>query len=279
MVIQGSNYNDAIIGTADADTIYGGYGNDTINGQPGNDLIYGDDGNDVIEGNLGNDTVYGGSGSDTLTDVSGNDYLNGGDGGDTFTIRSKTSNVTMLGGSSYDYFNVSAKTSYIDTGEDGGNVNVQGSFYDGSNQVTLTGASTTIVGGSANDWIYSYNVFSTSIDSGAGTDYINVYGANATVNAGAGDDSIYFADYYYYQNTVADDYISLSGGLGSDSIRVNGQYFSYYGRTFLTADGGDGNDVIDVSPDNAGTNFNIAFATRCQRCRSACRYPRLSSRS
>ena len=69
-ILNGTEGNDTIIGTTDADT---------INGLGGNDFLAGDSGDDSIVGGTGNDTYSfdadGPQGSDTITDTIGYDTL------------------------------------------------------------------------------------------------------------------------------------------------------------------------------------------------------------
>lgn len=73
--IYGLSGNDTLNGGNQNDTLYGGTGNDTLNGENGSDTLYGDEGSDILNGGTGNDTLIGGAGDDTLT---------GGNGADTF---------------------------------------------------------------------------------------------------------------------------------------------------------------------------------------------------
>ncbi len=77
--------NKSLIGTKQADEIYGYEGNDEIYGDAGNDKIYGGADNDTVYGDAGNDKIYGGAGNDTLIGGLGKDYLVGGSGNDTLT--------------------------------------------------------------------------------------------------------------------------------------------------------------------------------------------------
>ena len=84
-LFAGTDANDAINGTASADTINGGLGNDTLYGRSGDDALNGGAGSDTLIGELGNDALDGGAGNDTLNGGSGNNvYLFGkGDGQDS----------------------------------------------------------------------------------------------------------------------------------------------------------------------------------------------------
>lgn len=75
--IEGSDFDDTLLGDANGNSLSGGAGNDSISG------------------NDGNDSLYGGSGADTLTSGAGNDLLTGGSGADTFAFSDGTDNDTI----------------------------------------------------------------------------------------------------------------------------------------------------------------------------------------
>jgi Ca2+-binding RTX toxin-like protein len=79
----GTNGNDIIYGTSEADEIYGGNGNDIIFGYEGDDQIAGGNGFDELYGGEGDDQLLGENGKDTLDGGEGADELNGGNGRDT----------------------------------------------------------------------------------------------------------------------------------------------------------------------------------------------------
>jgi Ca2+-binding RTX toxin-like protein len=72
--INGTGYNDLIVGSS---------GDDELQGQGGNDKILGGAGNDGVHGGDGNNTLYGGSGNDFMTGGSGRTTFVGGLGFDT----------------------------------------------------------------------------------------------------------------------------------------------------------------------------------------------------
>ena len=91
--IEGTEGNDTLIGTGDADLINGNGGSDNLRGRAGDDTINGGEGNDRLQGQVGGDLLDGGSGSDTLQGWgnpdtliggSGDDVLDGGGGNDLF---------------------------------------------------------------------------------------------------------------------------------------------------------------------------------------------------
>ncbi len=93
--VQGTAYDDVILGNAGGnslmgtggnDYLWGRGGNDWLDGGSGNDTLYGGDGNDTLLGKGGNDSLYGHAGDDTLNGNEGNDYLSGDEGDDTYIV-------------------------------------------------------------------------------------------------------------------------------------------------------------------------------------------------
>jgi Ca2+-binding RTX toxin-like protein len=90
-LINGMGGNDKIASLDGPDIVLAGQGNDIVRagdgadvvwGNAGNDLLHGGDGNDVLRGRGGDDQLYGGSGDDQLFAGMGVDELNGGPGSD-----------------------------------------------------------------------------------------------------------------------------------------------------------------------------------------------------
>ena len=97
--VQGTGFNDTIIGATGAETLSGGYGNDQIAGGDGNDRLWGGEENDAVNGGNGDDKLIGSSGNDNLAGGAGNDLLIGGSdldrlfggaGSDVFLFRAMT---------------------------------------------------------------------------------------------------------------------------------------------------------------------------------------------
>ncbi len=85
--VEGTRYNDTIIGN-DADNVLYGYSYSEgylVYNADGDDYLDGAGGSDQIGGGPGNDTLKGGSGDDLLTGDDGNDWLDGGSGFDGAT--------------------------------------------------------------------------------------------------------------------------------------------------------------------------------------------------
>lgn len=71
-----------LVGTSDADELYGGEGSDDLSGLDGNDVLVSNAGDDVLSGGVGQDELFGGAGDDTLKGNADADYLEGGAGDD-----------------------------------------------------------------------------------------------------------------------------------------------------------------------------------------------------
>jgi Ca2+-binding RTX toxin-like protein len=83
--VDGGDGNDRIVTGAGNDLVYGGDGDDVVFTGAGNDVAYGGRGNDVIYGEDGDDTLFGDAGNDHLYGGVGRDYLDGGIGNDVLT--------------------------------------------------------------------------------------------------------------------------------------------------------------------------------------------------
>ena len=83
-VIVGRSGDDELRGSAGTDKLKGGWGNDTLDGGDGVDVLVGQGDDDELNGGAGNDRLRGGNGNDTIIGGSGNDNLGGGFGADTF---------------------------------------------------------------------------------------------------------------------------------------------------------------------------------------------------
>lgn len=95
--IEGTRFDDALVGGEGDDTLYGRQGYDTLEGLGGNDYLWGGDDDDVLLGGAGADTLdsslgedlsEGGAGDDYLIAGFGRDTLTGGEGNDLFWVLS-----------------------------------------------------------------------------------------------------------------------------------------------------------------------------------------------
>ena len=142
--------NDVISGRGGDDLIISGGGNDSIGGGGGNDAIFAGSGNDVVAGGEGDDRIFGGKGNDLLDGGAGNDLVSGDQGNDT--VLGGTGNDTVFGGAGND----------IVGGGDGND---------------------SLFGGKGND----------TVDGGAGDDFISGDRNSDVLTGGAGRDTFYFA--------------------------------------------------------------------------------------
>ncbi|MGB7292947.1 MAG: hypothetical protein WBD99_12310 [Thermodesulfobacteriota bacterium] len=102
----GTDGDDIICGSDDAESIFAGKGdddvcagdgNDVVHGGFGDDAINGEDGDDTIQGGWGDDNMAGGAGDDTILAGRCDDAVDGGEG-------SEVAGDTCLGGWGLDIF-------------------------------------------------------------------------------------------------------------------------------------------------------------------------------
>ncbi len=228
--IDGSMFNDVIVGDGKAnvlnglsgdDVINGGGDNDTVRGGEGNDTLNGDAGNDVVEGGNGNDDVFGGDGDDVLRGGNGNDELNGGNGNDT--LHADAGNDTMTGGAG------------TDTAVFGGSgpvqINLGLGISAGAFGNDILSSIENITTGSGGDTIFG-NGANNRIKSGSGNDFVDGGSGNDNIEGEAGNDTL--------KGNTGND--TMKGGSGNDTMEggSNNDYM----------EGNDGNDVMDGGSGN-----------------------------
>jgi Ca2+-binding RTX toxin-like protein len=174
-----------INGTAFQDVIIGGNAANTINGGDGNDYLSGGAGSDTLVGGLGNDTLVGGTGSDTFRVDFGTDVITDLSGADVLVVSpGATANATVTAA-----FTATAATNNTGTANltsNGFAVNLRAAT--GSNGFTVTntgGAATftssvlndTFTGGIGNDtFVYRIGDGVDAINGGAGIDTLTITG-------------------------------------------------------------------------------------------------------
>jgi Ca2+-binding RTX toxin-like protein len=209
--LEGSEFNDYLIGDNSknilrglgGDDILEGYaGDDTLDGGDGSDRLVGGLGNDTQIGGLGNDTHYAELGNDTIIDLAGDNHIDAGEG-DNIVIAGDGNDVVYSG-----------PNDDIITGGNGSNALYAG---EGKNQITT---------GSDNDIIYA-GASDDFISAGDGDDQIFAAEGNNIITAGAGNDIIY----------TGAGYDVITGGAGNDLI------FAGDGDNLIN--GGAGNDIIN----------------------------------
>jgi Ca2+-binding RTX toxin-like protein len=251
-------------GAKDSLVINGLGGNDTIDAsslKPGliNLLINGGDGNDTITGSAGNDTIVGGRGNDVAVLGKGDDTFvwNPGDGSDTVEGQAGTDTLLFNGANVNEDINISANGSRATLTRDVGAVTMDLNNVERIQLNTLGGADNITV----ND-LTKTDVSQVAIDLGGmpGSPGGDGQADTVTINGTAGDDVITVADnngvvtVTGLATTVtianfdanAGDHLVINGLGGDDVIEASGLGTAMQ----LTANGGDGNDVLIGSPGN-----------------------------
>ena len=194
----GSQYDDALVGSNEANN---------IQGELGNDIVSGFGGNDILSGGEGNDELYGGQKGNQLL-VSGNDFLNGGlgadllDGGDgidtaSYSTSTEAVSVSLVEGSGTEgdaegdtlvaienVFGSDNEDILVGNSTDNRLVGIKGndSLMGNDGNDTLFGQddNDTLIGGAGND----------SLAGGNGDDFLDGGNGNDTINGGEGIDTV-----------------------------------------------------------------------------------------
>ncbi len=236
-VINASNLNADVIGL-------------TLNGGDGNDLLIGSAGSDLIIGGRGNDTALMGAGNDTFV-------WNPGDGSDTVEGQGGKDTLQFNGANVAERIDLSANGSRLRLSRDVGNVTMDVNGVEEVNVVALGGADTITVNDLTGTSVKDVNIDLASppgrgtgdgaadtviVNDTAGNDVITVAGSS-----GSADVSGLAAAVHISGAEAANDRLQINAGAGDDVVTASGLAA---GVIQLTADGGDGNDVLIGSPGN-----------------------------
>ncbi|WP_232628228.1 M10 family metallopeptidase C-terminal domain-containing protein [Methylobacterium sp. Leaf118] len=164
--VEGSNFDDNLVGDASANTISGLAGDDTLAGAAGADQIAGGDGDDIITGGAGADYMTAGDGVDWA-------YYSDSDAGVTVDI--SAGKVAGIGGTAEGDALVDFE-------------NILGSAYDDKLYGNLV--ANILSGGGGIDLLYGYDGDDTliggaggdTLDGGAGFDFVDYGGSSAGVS-------------------------------------------------------------------------------------------------
>jgi Ca2+-binding RTX toxin-like protein len=249
VTLNGSDYNNKLVGSAFADTLMGG---------AGFDLLYGGAGNDYLDGGADSDQVRGEAGDDRIVYDAADTIIDGGAGTDTLILKAGAivhlenfSSSQVTGGVAYvsGFENVdgSAASAAINaTGSDFNNTLVGSAFADtlmggggvdilnggAGNDYLDGGAGADQVRGEAGDDRIVYDSADTVIDGGAGADTL-ILKIGATVNLGNFSTSQVVGGSAYVSGF---ENVDASGA--TSSVTLNGSQFNN------TLVGGAGNDKI-----------------------------------
>jgi Ca2+-binding RTX toxin-like protein len=238
LVINGGTGNDTI----NASTLHAGQINLTINGGDGNDTITGSAGNDTVIGGRGNDVASLGAGDDTFVwnPGDGSDTVDGGAGNDTLLFNGANANENI---------DISANGKGATLTRDVGGVTMNLTNIENIDVNALGGADTITV----ND-LSKTSVKQVAIDLSAtpGTGTGDGIADTVVINGTSGNDTINVTD----NNGVvtvsglatdvtitgfeAGDHLVINGLGGDDIVNAAG----LGNGMLLTANGGDGNDVL-----------------------------------
>jgi Ca2+-binding RTX toxin-like protein len=223
-------------------TVDGGAGNDTIIGSNGADLLLGGDGNDTIDGQQGNDVALMGAGDDVF-------IWDPGDGSDTLEGQDGADRLRFNGSNGAEIFDISANGSRVRFARNLGNIVmdiddvelIEVNAFGSADQTTLNDVNGTDL---------TQLVVNLALLNGAGDGAIDTVVVNSTntddftiVAGGSAGVSVYSVAGAVLEVTGAEvqDVLSVQLLAGDDSLDASG---IAEGAISLTADGGEGNDVL-----------------------------------
>jgi Ca2+-binding RTX toxin-like protein len=245
LTVSGLGGDDVI----DASGLHAGQMNLTINGGDGNDTITGSGGNDTVVGGRGNDTALLGAGNDTFV-------WNPGDGSDLVDGQAGVDTLLFNGSNVSENIDISANGSRATFFRDVGNVTMDLNRMETIDFNALGGADTINVNDLTGTGVKNVNIdLASPPGSGAGDGQADTIIINAT----GGADTIFVSSsggvitVSGLAETVtitgaeaANDRLVINGLGGDDVIDAAG----LSGGIQLTANGGDGDDLLIGSPGN-----------------------------
>ena len=246
--IYGRTGSDTIDGGEDRDSLYGGAGTDLLIGGAGDDRMFGGEGADELQGGVGHDRLYGGEGDNLITGGDGNDRAYGLDGADIFYGGHGNDRASTGGG--VDELYGGGGNDNLDAGA--GNDIVEDLF--GSNRLRGGDGDDLLTSGAGRDRLDGGDGVDILI-SGAGQDMLRGGAGEDTLYAGEGDDRLrggHDDDLLFGgagNNQINGDYgdDTLYSGAGDDRFRAGfGDDFLYSGAGNDQINGDHGNDLMDA---------------------------------
>ena len=254
LAIDGRDGDDLILGSAFADTLTGGNGSDTLMAGDGDDVLYIDADDALVSGGAGFDTVHvQGVGNLTLDlTASGIERVFSGSGNDILTATGSVTLVEINGAAGDDLLVGSAFDDTLrgDAGDD--------TLFGGAGNDVLVGGggNNVLFGGAGDDRLY-VDTQTASLDGGAGNDTVYArYSGGVTLdlsasielfNGSVGSDTVTAVNASSAVELIGGDgNDSLTGGAYADSLRGdNGNDWLGGGDGNDTLTGGGGNDTLD----------------------------------
>src|SRR4051794_11364734 len=219
-------------------TIDGGAGDDTLRGGNGADLLLGGDGNDFVDGNQGADTALLGAGDDTF-------QWDPGDGSDTIEGQAGTDTMAFNGANISESMEVSANGHRVRFTRDVGAITMDLDGVEAIAVRALGGSDRLVVGDLSGTGVTKVSA-DLGGDDGApdnvitdatnGDDVVSVSGAGATAQVTGLAPQVSIAG-----AVAGSDRLTVSALAGDDVVDASGLAA---GSVLLTADGGDGDDVL-----------------------------------
>lgn len=222
--------DDELVGTTNADWIYGLDGKDVLFGRDGNDRLYGgshddrlygEDGRDTLRGEWGNDRLYGGAGNDTFIDINGTDLMSGGTGVDSVDYSGFYGRVTvdLTQGTAVQreaiyHLDSGMLFHYVDTDTLRSIENVKGAQFDD---------------------VLSGNASANRLEGGTGEDTLNGRGGNDVLIGGSGTDRLTGGaglDTFVFDRSVTPNNPDTIADFrhADDTIQLDGAFFTALGR-------------------------------------------------
>jgi Ca2+-binding RTX toxin-like protein len=238
--VNASGLSSGVVGL----TVDGGAGNDRITGSAGNDVLIGGDGNDTITGGRGSDLALLGAGDDTFV-------WNPGDGSDTVEGQGGVDTLQFNGSNADEKIDLSANGGRLRLTRDVGNVTMDVAGVERVNVAALGGADTLTVNDLSGTGVTDVNL-DLAAPAGSGTgdgrpDTVIVNGTSgndlALVSGDARGVSVagLAAQVNITGSEATLDSLFINALGGDDVVDALGLAA---GAISLTADGGDGNDVL-----------------------------------
>jgi Ca2+-binding RTX toxin-like protein len=222
----------------------------TLNGGADADLLIGSAGDDLIIGGTGNDTALMGAGNDTFV-------WNPGDGSDIVEGQGGKDTLQFNGANVAERMDLSANGSRLRFTRDVGNITMDVNGVEQVNIVALGGADTITVNNLAGTSVTNVNIDLSGtpgsgtgdgaadtiiINGTAGDDVVTVAGASGSAEVAGLAAVVHIAG-----AEAANDRLIINAGDGDDVVQASGLAA---GTIQLTADGGNGNDVLIGSAGN-----------------------------